>query len=167
MADWPLPGCKSTRDSFFGDWVKIVLFCFVWPMEDSSSYEIREWIIQVVHARETILLLEINWTESFWHQGWDELNLSLSLFTCVSVLYITRPHLLNSIAAKSAAVSFLSFNGANFFSNFWAFFCRHNVSQEKSITIVNVVLKTVCFNVTVRRNNKSTTIRLSDVLQHY
>ena len=169
-----LPGCKSTRDSFFLDWVfldwvKIVLFCFVWPMEDSSSYEMREWIIQVVHARETILLLEINWTESFWHQGWDELNLSLSLFTCVSVLYITRPSLPNSFAGKSASVSFLlwKFNGANLLSNFWVFFCRHNDSQENSITIVDVVLKTVCFNVTVQRNNKRTTIRLSDVIQTY
>ena len=66
------------------------LFCFVWPMEDLSSYELREWIIQVVHAGETILSSEINWTESFWHQGWDKLNLSLRLFTCVSVLHITR-----------------------------------------------------------------------------
>ena len=65
------------------------LFCFVWPMEDSSSYEVRERIIQVVHVGEMILSLEINWTESFWLQGWDELNLSLRLFTCVSVLYIT------------------------------------------------------------------------------
>ena len=40
---------------------------------------------------EMILSLEINWTESFWHQGWDGLNLSLRLFTCVSVLYITPP----------------------------------------------------------------------------
>ena len=93
------------------------LFCFVWPMEDSSSYEVIECIIQVVHAGETILSLEINWTESFQHQGWDELNLS---FTCVSVLYITRPRLPNSIAAKSALVPFLlwKFNGVFFFSNF-------------------------------------------------
>ena len=70
---------------------------------------------------EMILSLEINWTESFWHQGWDGLNLSLRLFTCVSVLYITPPpRLPNSIAAKSASVSFLwwKFNGANVFSNF-------------------------------------------------
>ena len=124
--------------------------------------------VQVVHAGEMILLLKINWTASFWHQGWDELNLSLRLFTCVSVLYITRLRLPNSIAAKSASVSFLlwKFNGANFFSNFRAFFCR-NVSQEKSITIGDVVLKTVWLNVTVQRNNKSTTIRLSDVVQNY
>ena len=64
-------------------------------------------IIQVVHPGETILSLEINWTESFWYQGWDEINLSLRLFTCVSILYITRPRLPNSIAARSASVSFL------------------------------------------------------------
>ena len=135
-------------------------------MEESSSYEVREWVFQVVHAGETILSLEFNCTESFCHQGWNELNLSLRLFTCVSVLYITRPRLPNSIAAKSASLSFLlwKFNGANFFSNFWAFLCRHNVSQEKSITIIDVALKTVCLNVTVQRNNKRTTIRLSDVI---
>ena len=145
------------------------LFCFVWPMEDSSSYEVRERIIQVVHVREMILSLEITWTEPFWYQGWDELNLSLRLFTCVSVLHTTRLRLPNSIAAKSASVSFLlwKFNGANLFSNFWAFFCKHDVSQEKSITTADVVLKTLCLNVTVQRNNKRTTIRLSDVIQNY
>ena len=168
MEHCTLPGCKSTRDSFFLDWVKIVLFClgnggFV------ELWRVSEWIFQVVHARKTILSLEVNWTNSFWHQGWDELNLNLRLFTCVSVLYITRLRLPNSIAAKSASVSFLlwKFNGANFFSNFWAFFYRHNVSQEKSITIADVVLKAVCLNVTVQRNNKRKTIRLSDVIQNY
>ena len=145
------------------------LFCFVWPMEGLSSYEVREWIVQVVHAGETILLLKINWTASFWHKRLGWINLDLRLCICVSVLNITRPHLPNSIAAKSASVSLLlrKFNGANFFSNFWAFFCRCNVSQEKSIMIVDVVLKTVCLNVTVQRNNKRTTIRLSAVIQNY
>ena len=52
---------------------------------------------------ETINSSEINCTESFWHQSWDELNLSLRLFTCVSVLYIARPCLPNSIGAKSVS----------------------------------------------------------------
>ena len=83
--------------------------------------------------------------------------------------YITHPRLPNSIAAKLVSVSFLlwKFNGANFFSNFWALVCRHNVSQqEKTITIVDVVLKIVCL-VTVQRNDKRATIRLSDVIQNY
>ena len=81
--------------------------------------------------------------------------------------YITRPLLPNSISAKSASVSF---NGANFSLKFLSILLLVKKSQEKSITIVNVALKTVdsfCLNVTVHRNNKSITIRLLVVIQHY
>ena len=89
--EWKIPRFQVVRvREALSSSIESKLFCFAWPMEDSSSYEVREWIIQVVHAGETILSLEINWTESFWLQGWNELNLSLRLFTCVSVLHITR-----------------------------------------------------------------------------
>ena len=87
--EWKIPRFQVVRvREALSSSIESKLFCFAWPMEDSSSYEVREWIIQVVHARGTILSLEINWTESFWHQGWDELNLSLRVtYMCLSCIY--------------------------------------------------------------------------------
>ena len=48
----------------------------------------------------------ITWTKSFWHQGGDELNLSLSIFICIYMcLYITPLCVLKLIATKSVSTT--------------------------------------------------------------